>query len=147
MEYGIGKIDLKDGKGGQYSELHVQVELIRRYGFAMLNIYIPSVTLLTISYVTLYFRPTIFEVCWWLCILLVVKRGNVLKLIWKNIIVDSSFRHHSLVFASFEYRWNVPPSPIFASSLLKLNLSSYSDTFYILATAIFQRHRDDTSGF
>ncbi|XP_045114123.1 uncharacterized protein LOC123506251 [Portunus trituberculatus] len=62
VEYGIGKIDLKEGDGGQYSEIQVQVELIRRYGFAMLNIYIPSVTLLTISYVTLYFRPTIFEV-------------------------------------------------------------------------------------
>ncbi|XP_063883283.1 gamma-aminobutyric acid receptor subunit delta-like [Scylla paramamosain] len=62
VEYGIGKINLKESDGGQYGEVQVQVELIRRYGFAMLNIYIPSVTLLTISYVTLYFRPTIFEV-------------------------------------------------------------------------------------
>ena len=40
----------------------MEIELIRRYGYAMLNIYIPSLTLLVISYVTLYFRPSIFEV-------------------------------------------------------------------------------------
>lgn len=62
IEYGIGNIDLKVDETQQYSEIKVQVELIRRYGYAMLNIYIPSLTLLTISYVTLFFRAPIFEV-------------------------------------------------------------------------------------
>lgn len=48
----------------QYAVSKVRVELIRRYGYAMLNIYIPSFTLLIISYITLYFRPSIFEVRW-----------------------------------------------------------------------------------
>ena len=72
VEYGIGRIDLKEGDGGQYSEVLAQVELIRRYGFAMLNIYIPSLTLLTISYVTLYFRPSIFEVSICVCVCICV---------------------------------------------------------------------------
>ncbi|XP_076058520.1 uncharacterized protein LOC143035535 [Oratosquilla oratoria] len=62
IEYGIGGIDLVVNNATQYSEARVRIELIRRYGYAMLNIYIPSLTLLTISYVTLFFRPTIFEV-------------------------------------------------------------------------------------
>ncbi|KAK4329193.1 hypothetical protein Pmani_000421 [Petrolisthes manimaculis] len=62
VEYGIGKIDLEVDDTKQYSEIRVQVELIRRYGYAMLNIYIPSLTLLTISFVTLFFRAPIFEV-------------------------------------------------------------------------------------
>ncbi|XP_076058656.1 uncharacterized protein LOC143035676 [Oratosquilla oratoria] len=62
IEYGIGGIDLLVNNATQYSEARVRIELIRRYGYAMLNIYIPSLTLLTISYVTLFFRPTIFEV-------------------------------------------------------------------------------------
>ncbi|KAG7166403.1 Glycine receptor subunit alphaZ1-like [Homarus americanus] len=62
IEYGIGLIDLQVDNAMQYSEMKVRIELIRRYGYAMLNIYIPSLTLLIISYVTLFFRPTIFEV-------------------------------------------------------------------------------------
>lgn len=62
VEYGIGTIDLHVNNHSQYSVSKVRVELVRRYGYAMLNIYIPSLTLLIISYVTLFFRPSIFEV-------------------------------------------------------------------------------------
>ncbi|XP_071529468.1 uncharacterized protein [Panulirus ornatus] len=62
VEYGIGRIDLHVNNASLYSVSQVRVELIRRYGYAMLNIYIPSLTLLIISYVTLFFRPSIFEV-------------------------------------------------------------------------------------
>ncbi|XP_042235290.1 uncharacterized protein LOC121874999 [Homarus americanus] len=62
VEYSIGTIDLDVNNASQYSVSQVRVELIRRYGYAMLNIYIPSLTLLIISYVTLLFRPSIFEV-------------------------------------------------------------------------------------
>ncbi|XP_068250178.1 uncharacterized protein [Palaemon carinicauda] len=62
VEYGIGTIDLRVENSTQYSHLKVEVELVRRYGYAMLNIYIPSLTLLVISYITLFFRPSIFDV-------------------------------------------------------------------------------------
>lgn len=62
VEYGIGAIDLQVSNHSQFSVSKVRVELVRRYGYAMLNIYIPSFTLLIISYVTLFFRPSIFEV-------------------------------------------------------------------------------------
>lgn len=62
VEYGIGRIDLQVDNATQYAVARVRIELIRRYGYAMLNIYIPSLTLLIISYVTLFFRPSIFEV-------------------------------------------------------------------------------------
>lgn len=62
VEYGVGRIDLRADNATQFAVARVRVELIRRYGYAMLNIYIPSLTLLVISYVTLFFRPSIFEV-------------------------------------------------------------------------------------
>ncbi|XP_045131153.1 uncharacterized protein LOC123516112 [Portunus trituberculatus] len=62
VEYAIGVIDLHINNQSQYSVSKVRVELVRRYGYAMLNIYIPSLILLIISYVTLFFRPSIFEV-------------------------------------------------------------------------------------
>ncbi|XP_066946325.1 glutamate-gated chloride channel alpha-like isoform X1 [Macrobrachium rosenbergii] len=61
VEYGIGTINLRVENSTQYGMLKVEVELVRRYGYAMLNIYIPSFTLLTISYITLFFRPSIFD--------------------------------------------------------------------------------------
>ena len=45
-----------------YSQLTVEVMLIRRSGYVILTIYMPSLILLSISYVTLFFRPVIFEV-------------------------------------------------------------------------------------
>jgi len=38
------------------------VELTRRAGFILMNVYIPSMCLLVISYLTLYFKPAIFQV-------------------------------------------------------------------------------------
>ncbi|MPC11863.1 Glycine receptor subunit alpha-4 [Portunus trituberculatus] len=51
VEYAIGVIDLHINNQSQYSVSKVRVELVRRYGYAMLNIYIPSLILLIISYV------------------------------------------------------------------------------------------------
>nr|XP_053628974.1 uncharacterized protein LOC128686190 [Cherax quadricarinatus] len=62
VEYRIGKINLDVNNATQYSGSRVRVELIRRYGYAILNIYVPSFTLLIISYLTLFFRAPIFEV-------------------------------------------------------------------------------------
>lgn len=38
------------------------VQLLRRSGFIIMNVYIPSLLLLVISYLTLYFTPTNFQV-------------------------------------------------------------------------------------
>ncbi|KAK7084745.1 hypothetical protein SK128_000419 [Halocaridina rubra] len=61
VEYEIGPIDLQVVNTTQYSVLKVEVMLIRRYGYAILNIYIPSLTLIIISYITLFFRSFIFD--------------------------------------------------------------------------------------
>ncbi|XP_066973211.1 uncharacterized protein [Macrobrachium rosenbergii] len=44
------------------SEVRVRVPLIRLYGYAILNIYVPTVVLLIVSYLTLFFRASIFDV-------------------------------------------------------------------------------------
>ncbi|XP_047736394.1 glycine receptor subunit alpha-2 [Hyalella azteca] len=62
VEYGIGRVALEEDVTKQYAAARVTVQLVRRYGYAMLNIYIPSMILLIISCLTLFFRPPIFEV-------------------------------------------------------------------------------------
>ncbi|KAG7162460.1 Glycine receptor subunit alpha-4-like 4, partial [Homarus americanus] len=47
---------------GEFSEIRVKITLQRRSGYAVLNIYTPSMILLIISYVSLFFRSEIFEV-------------------------------------------------------------------------------------
>lgn len=47
---------------GQFSEVKVRVPLTRRYGYAILNIYLPTMVLLIVSYVTLFIRPAVFDV-------------------------------------------------------------------------------------
>ncbi|XP_027215293.2 glutamate-gated chloride channel alpha-like [Penaeus vannamei] len=47
---------------GKYSDVVLSVALKRRYGYAVLNIYLPSLVLLVVSYVTLFFRTSIFDV-------------------------------------------------------------------------------------
>lgn len=45
----------------QYSDVKVRVLLTRRYGYSILTIYLPTLVLLVVSYVTLYIRPTLFD--------------------------------------------------------------------------------------
>ncbi|KAK7081121.1 hypothetical protein SK128_027947 [Halocaridina rubra] len=60
-EYEIDKINLVFGGQIAPSMVRVRIPLIRLYGYAILNIYIPSLTLLVISYFTLFFRKTFFD--------------------------------------------------------------------------------------
>lgn len=46
----------------QFSDVMVRLPLKRRVGYALTDIYIPSLVLLLISYLSLFFRPHIFEV-------------------------------------------------------------------------------------
>lgn len=47
---------------GMYSETRVLFPLTHRSGYAILNIYIPTLVLLLVSYMTLFFRPSNFDV-------------------------------------------------------------------------------------
>lgn len=62
LEYHIGQPSLLYDNSGEFSEARVRIPLMRRAGYAILNIYTPSLILLVISYVSLFFRPHIFEV-------------------------------------------------------------------------------------
>ncbi|XP_042227423.1 uncharacterized protein LOC121869925 [Homarus americanus] len=61
LEYEVGELFLQHGEAGMFSEVMVRIPLTRRYGYAILNIYIPTLVLLVVSYVTLFFRPAIFD--------------------------------------------------------------------------------------
>ncbi|KAK4307059.1 hypothetical protein Pmani_021151 [Petrolisthes manimaculis] len=64
IEYEVGTLRLEKGQGDDdddFSDLKVMVPLKRRYGYAILNIYLPTLVLLIVNYVTLYFRPAIFD--------------------------------------------------------------------------------------
>ncbi|KAK7065522.1 hypothetical protein SK128_006704 [Halocaridina rubra] len=60
-EYHVGTLDLTHDLESEFSEATVRIPLERLQGYAILNIYIPTLVLLIISYVTLYFRPIIFD--------------------------------------------------------------------------------------
>lgn len=62
LEYNLGQPTLLYDNKGEFSEAKVRIPLQRRAGYAILNIYTPSLILLIISYVSLFFRPHIFEV-------------------------------------------------------------------------------------
>ncbi|ROT67194.1 putative glutamate-gated chloride channel isoform X1 [Penaeus vannamei] len=62
MEYSVGETTLSVDNKEEFAALKVKLELIRRSGYAILNIYTPSLTLIIISYVTLFFRADMFEV-------------------------------------------------------------------------------------
>lgn len=53
---------LTHNNSGQFSEARVIVPLTRRYGYAILTIYTPTLVLLVVSYTTLFFRTIIFDV-------------------------------------------------------------------------------------
>ncbi|KAK8752214.1 hypothetical protein OTU49_012524, partial [Cherax quadricarinatus] len=61
LEYEVGMVTLLHGSSRMYSEVRVRVPLTRRSGYAILTIYIPTLVLLVVSYITLFFRPTIFD--------------------------------------------------------------------------------------
>lgn len=58
----MGDFSLVHEDEDQFSEVKVRVMLTRRAGYAVLNIYLPTVVLLVVSYVTLYIRPAIIDV-------------------------------------------------------------------------------------
>lgn len=58
----MGQVRLEHDNSGQFSEARVIVPLTRRYGYAILTIYTPTLVLLVVSYTTLFFRTLIFDV-------------------------------------------------------------------------------------
>ncbi|XP_071526735.1 uncharacterized protein [Panulirus ornatus] len=58
LEYTVGPVSLRINT----SVLKVRVPLARRVGYAVINIYVPSLTMLAISYLTLFFKRDNFEV-------------------------------------------------------------------------------------
>nr|XP_045582886.1 uncharacterized protein LOC123745852 isoform X3 [Procambarus clarkii] len=61
LEYEIKQPKLFYDNSKEFSEMLVEITLHRRAGYAILNIYTPSLILLMISYVTLFFRPHVLE--------------------------------------------------------------------------------------
>ncbi|KAK4314330.1 hypothetical protein Pmani_014362 [Petrolisthes manimaculis] len=61
LEYQVGNPYPAYGGKDTYSEVWVRIPLTRRYGYAILNIYLPTLVLLIVSYITLFFRPKIFD--------------------------------------------------------------------------------------
>ncbi|XP_068250250.1 uncharacterized protein [Palaemon carinicauda] len=62
LEYEVGRLEIEMDNTKFYSEARIIIPLRRLYGYAILNIYTPSLVLLVVSYITLFFRPTIFDV-------------------------------------------------------------------------------------
>ncbi|XP_063597250.1 glycine receptor subunit alpha-2-like [Penaeus indicus] len=62
LEYKVGEVWMEYSNSGMYSEARVLFPLTRRSGYAILNIYIPTLVLLLVSYLTLFFRPSNFDV-------------------------------------------------------------------------------------
>ncbi|XP_071539015.1 uncharacterized protein [Panulirus ornatus] len=61
-EYQIGEVKVLLGKNYLPGEARVRVPMTRLYGNSILTIYIPSLILMIISYLTLFFRTSIFDV-------------------------------------------------------------------------------------
>ncbi|XP_037783103.1 uncharacterized protein LOC119579386 [Penaeus monodon] len=62
VEYTVGEVDVEFFNEKDFAVIFVKVELLRRSGFIIMNVYIPSLCLLVISYLTLYFSANIFQV-------------------------------------------------------------------------------------
>ncbi|XP_068226308.1 uncharacterized protein [Palaemon carinicauda] len=60
-EYQIGQEEMLLDVPRDPSEVRVRIPLIRLYGHSILNIYVPSLILLIISYLTLFFRTNFFD--------------------------------------------------------------------------------------
>ena len=46
---------------GEFSGVHVSVRMVRRYGFYILTLYVPTILLITIAYATFFFNPSVFQ--------------------------------------------------------------------------------------
>ncbi|KAG0726719.1 Gamma-aminobutyric acid receptor subunit rho-3 [Chionoecetes opilio] len=62
VEYFVGDVDIDFRNDRDFAVMFVKLQLLRRSGFIIMNVYIPSLLLLVISYLTLYFTPTNFQV-------------------------------------------------------------------------------------
>ncbi|KAL7635244.1 UNVERIFIED_CONTAM: hypothetical protein RMT77_014231 [Armadillidium vulgare] len=62
IEYEVGTLSVKHLVSSGYSRVKIIVPLKRRAGFTILNIYIPSLCFVTITYLTLFIRSEIFDV-------------------------------------------------------------------------------------
>lgn len=62
VEYTVTKMMPTFSKQGDFSTMHVRVFLDRLWGHILLNVYVPSMLLLFISYLTLYFKTSLFPV-------------------------------------------------------------------------------------
>ncbi|XP_069159991.1 LOW QUALITY PROTEIN: uncharacterized protein [Procambarus clarkii] len=62
VEYFVGDVDIDFHNDRDFAAMFVKLQLLRRSGFIIMNVYIPSLCLLIISYLTLYFTPTNFQV-------------------------------------------------------------------------------------
>lgn len=58
----IGELQVLLEEGYDSGETRVRVPMTRLYGNSILTIYIPSLILMIISYLTLFFRTSIFDV-------------------------------------------------------------------------------------
>ncbi|XP_069980101.1 uncharacterized protein [Penaeus vannamei] len=61
VEYTVGGVSVDLVNQMDFAVMHVKISLIRRAGYILMNVYIPSMLLLIVSYVTLYFRVGIFQ--------------------------------------------------------------------------------------
>ncbi|XP_071540687.1 uncharacterized protein [Panulirus ornatus] len=62
VEYFVGKVNIDFHNDRDFAVMVVKLQLLRRSGFIIMNVYIPSLLLLVISYLTLYFTPFNFQV-------------------------------------------------------------------------------------
>ncbi|XP_042210813.1 gamma-aminobutyric acid receptor subunit delta-like [Homarus americanus] len=62
VEYFVGNVDIVFQNDKDFAVMLIKLKLLRRSGFIIMNVYIPSLCLLVISYLTLYFTPTNFQV-------------------------------------------------------------------------------------
>ncbi|XP_066980291.1 uncharacterized protein [Macrobrachium rosenbergii] len=61
IEYVIGRVTNKTVNEGEFSKVDVQVKFRRRYGFYMLNIYIPTVLIVISAYTSFFYNPYDFN--------------------------------------------------------------------------------------
>ncbi|ROT65231.1 Glycine receptor subunit alpha-2 [Penaeus vannamei] len=61
VEYTVGRVSVEVMNQRDFAVMHVKISLVRRAGYILMNVYIPSTLLLIVSYVTLYFRVGIFQ--------------------------------------------------------------------------------------
>ncbi|XP_042877001.1 uncharacterized protein LOC122256409 [Penaeus japonicus] len=61
VEYTVGRVGVEVMNQRDFAVMNVKISLVRRAGYILMNVYIPSMLLLVVSYVTLYFRVGIFQ--------------------------------------------------------------------------------------